>query len=87
MTSTFGLMDILPDLYEPIIQLQQKTLELQLSDLKLQQQEEKSAKEQTQMQLYAEQVSQLLSTERSLRVQLAADEERFQQFQVYTFKV
>ncbi|RRT60488.1 hypothetical protein BHE74_00004168 [Ensete ventricosum] len=63
--------------------LQQKTLELQLADLKLQQQEQKSAKEQTQMQLYAEQVSQLMATEKSLRLQLAADEERFQQFQVY----
>ncbi|CAL9764027.1 unnamed protein product [Musa acuminata subsp. burmannicoides] len=61
--------------------LQQKTLELQLADLKLQQQERKSAKEQTQMQLYAEQVSQLMATEKSLRLQLAADEERFQQFQ------
>lgn len=57
-------------------------LELQLADLKLQQQERKSAKEQTQMQLYAEQVSQLMATEKSLRLQLAADEERFQQFQV-----
>ncbi|XP_042379199.1 alpha-taxilin-like [Zingiber officinale] len=61
--------------------LQQKALELQLADLKLQQQEEKSAKEQTQMQLYAEQVSQLLTAEKNLRSQLAADEERFQQFQ------
>ncbi|THU50806.1 hypothetical protein C4D60_Mb06t24220 [Musa balbisiana] len=61
--------------------LQQKMLELQLADLKLQQQERKSAKEQTQMQLYAEQVSQLMATEKSLRLQLAADEERFQQFQ------
>ncbi|CAL9173659.1 unnamed protein product [Musa hybrid cultivar] len=61
--------------------LQQKTLELQLADLKLKQQEEKSAKEETQMQLYAEQVSQLMATEKSLRLQLAADEERFQQFQ------
>ncbi|KAG6519883.1 beta-taxilin-like [Zingiber officinale] len=61
--------------------LQQKALELQLADLKLQQQDEKSAKEQTQIQLYAEQVSQLLTTEKNLRLQLAADEERFQQFQ------
>ncbi|RWW75320.1 hypothetical protein BHE74_00016654 [Ensete ventricosum] len=63
------------------MQLQQKTLELQLADLKLKQQEEKSAKEETQMQLYAGQVSQLMTTEKSLRLQLAADEERFQQFQ------
>lgn len=61
-------------------------LELQLADLKLKQQEEKSAKEETQMQLYAEQVSQLMATEKSLRLQLAADEERFQQFQVYEYK-
>lgn len=65
------------------MQLQQKALELQLADLKLQQQEEKSAKEQTQIQLYAEQVSQLLTTEKNLRLQLAADEQRFQQFQVF----
>ncbi|WOL00665.1 alpha-taxilin-like [Canna indica] len=61
--------------------LQQKSLELQLADLKLQQQEEKSAQEQSQMQLYAEQVSQLMATEKTLRLQLASDEERFQQFQ------
>ncbi|RWR85898.1 Taxilin family [Cinnamomum micranthum f. kanehirae] len=61
--------------------LKQKMLELQLADLKLQQHQEKSAQEQTQMQLYAEQVSQLLATEKNLRLQLAADGEKFQQFQ------
>ncbi|XP_010253571.1 PREDICTED: alpha-taxilin isoform X2 [Nelumbo nucifera] len=61
--------------------LKQKTLELQLADLKLQQHEEKLAQEQSQMKLYAEQVSQLLSTEKNLRLQLAADGEKFQQFQ------
>lgn len=34
------------------------------------------------MQLYAEQVTQLLATEKNLRLQLAADGEKFQQFQV-----
>ena len=34
------------------------------------------------MKLYAEQVSQLLTTEKSLRLQLTADGEKFQQFQV-----
>ncbi|KAJ0983914.1 hypothetical protein J5N97_002270 [Dioscorea zingiberensis] len=61
--------------------LKQKMLELQLADLKLQQQQERASHEQTQMQLYVEQVSQLLTTEKSLRSQLAADGEKFQQFQ------
>lgn len=34
------------------------------------------------MKLYAEQVSELLSTEKNLRLQLTADGEKFQQFQV-----
>lgn len=64
------------------MQVKQKMLELQLSDLKLKQHEEKAAKEQAQMKLYAEQVSVLLETEKNLRMQLAADGEKFQQFQV-----
>ena len=64
------------------VQLKQKTLELQLADLKNQQHEEKLIQEQSQMKLYAEQVSQLLTTEKSLRLQLTADGEKFQQFQV-----
>ncbi|KAL6545320.1 hypothetical protein OROGR_009194 [Orobanche gracilis] len=62
-------------------QLEQKTLELQISDLKLQQHEEKLKQEQCQMKLYAEQVAQLLATEKNLRLQLTADGEKFQQFQ------
>jgi len=58
-------------------------LELQLADLKIQQHQERSAQEQTQMQLYAEQVTQLLATEKNLQLQLAADGEKFQQFQVH----
>ncbi|XP_021897735.1 beta-taxilin [Carica papaya] len=61
--------------------LKQKTLELQLSDLKIKQHEEKLAQEQSRMKLYAEQVSQLLATEKNLRLQLTADGEKFQQFQ------
>ncbi|KAL0928959.1 hypothetical protein M5K25_000898 [Dendrobium thyrsiflorum] len=61
--------------------LKQKTLELQLVDLKMQQQQERSAQEQSQMQSYVEQVTQLLETEKNLRLQLAADGEKFQQFQ------
>ncbi|THG23175.1 hypothetical protein TEA_019270 [Camellia sinensis var. sinensis] len=61
--------------------LKQKTLELQLADLKMQQQGEKLLQEQSQMMLYAEQVSQLLATEKNLRLQLTADGEKFQQFQ------
>ncbi|XP_006649900.1 beta-taxilin isoform X2 [Oryza brachyantha] len=62
-------------------QLKEKMLELELADLKMQQHQEKAAHEQTQMQLYADQVSQLMATEKNLRLQLAADGERFQQFQ------
>ncbi|CAN6289786.1 unnamed protein product [Urochloa humidicola] len=62
-------------------QLKEKMLELELADLKLQQHQEKAAQEHKQMQLYAEQVSQLMTTEKNLRLQLASDGERFQQFQ------
>ncbi|OMO71567.1 Taxilin family [Corchorus capsularis] len=61
--------------------LKQKTLELQLADLKIKQHEEKLIQEQAQMKVYAEQVSQLLATEKNLRLQLTADGEKFQQFQ------
>lgn len=61
--------------------LKQKTLELQLADLKTKQCEEKLIQEQSQMKVYAEQISQLLSTEKNLRLQLTADGEKFQQFQ------
>lgn len=63
-------------------QLKQKTLELQLADLKIKQHEEKLVQEQSQIKLYAEQVSQLLATEKNLRLQLTTDGEKFQQFQV-----
>lgn len=63
-------------------QLKQKSLELQLADLKIKQHEEKSVQEQSQIKLYAEQVSQLLATEKNLRLQLTTDGEKFQQFQV-----
>jgi cupin superfamily acireductone dioxygenase involved in methionine salvage len=58
-------------------------LQLELADLKLQQHQEKAAQEHSQIQLYAEQVSQLMTTEKNLRLQLASDGERFQQFQVH----
>ncbi|XP_068636478.1 uncharacterized protein [Aristolochia californica] len=61
--------------------LKQKTLEAELADLKLQQHQEKSCQEEAQLKEYGEQVTQLLSTEKSLRLQLAADGEKFQQFQ------
>ncbi|GMI80627.1 hypothetical protein like AT5G50840 [Hibiscus trionum] len=61
--------------------LKQKTLELELADLKIKQHEEKLIQEQVQMKVYAEQVSQLLATEKNLRTQLTADGEKFQQFQ------
>ncbi|KAJ1297623.1 hypothetical protein BS78_01G390900 [Paspalum vaginatum] len=62
-------------------QLKEKMLELELADLKLQQHKEKAAQEHKQIQLYAEQVSQLMATEKNLRLQLASDGERFQHFQ------
>eukprot|EP01018_Ginkgo_biloba_P015867 Gb_38239 [translate_table: standard] len=62
-------------------QLKKKTLELQLAEVKLQQQQEASCQEQAKMQLYTEQITQLLGTEKNLRMQLAADGEKFQQFQ------
>ena len=68
------------------MQLKEKTLELELADLKIQQHQAKAAQEHAQMVLYAEQVSQLVTTEKSLRVQLAADGEKFQQFQVFMKK-
>ncbi|XP_055835153.1 uncharacterized protein LOC129903621 isoform X2 [Solanum dulcamara] len=61
--------------------LKQKSLELQLADLKTKQHEEKLQQEQSQMKIYADQVSQLLATEKNLRLQLTADGEKFQQFQ------
>ncbi|KAI7753025.1 hypothetical protein M8C21_016780, partial [Ambrosia artemisiifolia] len=69
--------------FKRTINLKQKTLELQIADLKIQQHEENLVKEQSQMKMYAEQVSQLLATEKNLRLQLNADGEKFQQFQVY----
>ncbi|KAF3331733.1 alpha-taxilin-like isoform X1 [Carex littledalei] len=61
--------------------LKEKMLELELADLKIQQHQEKSAQEKTQLQLYADQISQLTATEKSLRLQLTTDQEKFQQFQ------
>ncbi|KAL5569271.1 hypothetical protein UlMin_025846, partial [Ulmus minor] len=61
--------------------LKQKTLELQIADLKIKQHEERLVQEKSQTKLYAEQVSQLLATEKNLRQQLTTDGEKFQQFQ------
>ncbi|KMT17677.1 hypothetical protein BVRB_2g036230 [Beta vulgaris subsp. vulgaris] len=62
-------------------ELKQKTLELKIAELTVQQNEEKLAHEQTQIKVYAEKISQLLDTEKSLRQQLTSDGEKFQQFQ------
>ncbi|PHT31977.1 hypothetical protein CQW23_28314 [Capsicum baccatum] len=61
--------------------LKQKSLELQLADLKIKQHEEQIKQEQSQMKIYSNQVSQLLATEKNLRLQLTADGEKFKQFQ------
>ncbi|XP_057476362.1 uncharacterized protein LOC130764245 isoform X3 [Actinidia eriantha] len=52
-----------------------------IAELRSQQHEENLLQEQSQMKVYAEQVSQLLATEKNLRLQLTADGEKFQQFQ------
>ncbi|KNA08836.1 hypothetical protein SOVF_159170 isoform B [Spinacia oleracea] len=62
-------------------ELKQKSLELKIAELKIEQNEEKVAHEQAQIKVYAEKISQLLETEKSLRQQLTADGEKFQQFQ------
>ncbi|KAI4384417.1 hypothetical protein MLD38_002579 [Melastoma candidum] len=62
-------------------QLKQKSLELQIADLKLKQHEEKFHQGQSQMKVYAEQISQLMETEKNLRSQLTADGEKFLRFQ------
>ncbi|XP_021744138.1 beta-taxilin-like [Chenopodium quinoa] len=62
-------------------ELKQKSLELKIAELKVEQNEEKVAHEQAQIKVYAEKISQLLETEKSLRQQLTADGEKFQQFQ------
>ncbi|XP_057516810.1 uncharacterized protein LOC130798010 isoform X1 [Amaranthus tricolor] len=62
-------------------ELKQKTLELKIAELKVQQNEERLAHEQAQIKVYADKISQHLETEKSLRQQLTADGEKFQQFQ------
>ncbi|KAL2896579.1 Alpha-taxilin [Bienertia sinuspersici] len=62
-------------------ELKQKSLELKIAELKVEQNEEKLTQEQAQIKVYAEKISQLLETEKSLRQQLTADGEKFQQFQ------
>nr|XP_029117673.1 alpha-taxilin [Elaeis guineensis] len=62
-------------------EMKQKILELQLVDLNIQQQQERSTQDQTQMQLYVEQIEEILATEKNLHLQLADDGDKFQQFQ------
>ncbi|KAJ4909994.1 Taxilin [Raphanus sativus] len=61
--------------------LKQKTLELQISELKIKQHEENLIHEQSRIKVYADQVSQMLATEKNLRLQLTSDGEKFQHFQ------
>ncbi|KAG1365675.1 putative alpha-taxilin [Cocos nucifera] len=67
-------------------EMKQKILELQLVDLKIQQRQEGSTQDQTQMQLYVEQVEEILATEKNLHLQLADDGDKLQQFQVALLK-
>eukprot|EP00252_Welwitschia_mirabilis_P001905 TRINITY_DN11871_c0_g1_i1.p1 TRINITY_DN11871_c0_g1~~TRINITY_DN11871_c0_g1_i1.p1 ORF type:complete len:505 (-),score=164.88 TRINITY_DN11871_c0_g1_i1:264-1778(-) len=62
-------------------ELKKKELELEIAEVKLRQQQDVIKQEQGRSHQYAEQISQLLETEKNLRLQLAADGEKFQQFQ------
>lgn len=62
-------------------QLRTKSLEQQLLEVKLKQQEELHKQGEAKIQLYTEQISQLLKTEQALRERLALYEDKFEQFQ------
>ncbi|XP_038988359.1 alpha-taxilin-like isoform X2 [Phoenix dactylifera] len=61
-------------------EMKQKIVELELADQKIQRQE-RLMQDQTQMQLYVEQVEEILATEKNLHLQLADDGDKFQQLQ------
>jgi chromosome segregation ATPase len=62
-------------------QLRTKTLEHQLLEVKLKQQQDISMQAETKSRLYTEQIAQLLKTEQDLRSQLALYGDKFEQFQ------
>lgn len=62
-------------------QLRTRSLEKQLVEAKLKQQQELGSQEEGKNRLYGEQISQLLKTEAELRAQLALYGDKFEQFQ------
>ncbi|KAL3684004.1 hypothetical protein R1sor_002026 [Riccia sorocarpa] len=62
-------------------QLRTKSLEYQLLEVKLKQQEDLYSQSETKSRMYSEQIAQLLKTEQELRAQLALYGDKFEQFQ------
>lgn len=62
-------------------QLRTKSLEQQLLEVKLKQQEELHKQGEAKIELYTEQITQLLKTEQALRERLSLYEDKFEQFQ------
>jgi hypothetical protein len=68
----------------PAKQLRTKSLEQQLLEVKLKQQQDVSMQAEIKSRLYTEQISQLLKTEQDLRSQLALYGDKFEQFYLQT---
>lgn len=68
------------------MQLKAKSLEHQILEVKLKQQEEINRQGEANLQTYTEQIAQLLQTEQDLRGRLALYGEKFEQFQVWSSK-
>lgn len=64
-----------------VLQLKTKELEQQLAEMKLKQQQELTAQEQTKSSLYNEKLTLKLKIEQDLRAQLAHYGDKFEQFQ------
>ncbi|KAL2635705.1 hypothetical protein R1flu_007184 [Riccia fluitans] len=62
-------------------QLRTKSLEYQLLEVKLKQQEDLYSQSESKSRMYSEQIAQLLKTEQELRAQLALYGDKFEQFQ------
>lgn len=69
-----------------LVQLKAKSLEHQILEVKLKQQEEINKQGEANLQTYTEQIAQLLQTEQDLRGRLALYGEKFEQFQVRSSK-
>lgn len=64
------------------MQLRTKSLEYQLLEVKLKQQEDLYSQAESKSRMYSEQIAQLLKTEQELRSQVALYGDKFEQFQV-----